>query len=95
MKPPFIVVVSVALAAPVLAQPASGRTDWTKPVTGVNAPVPAASAEDRTLSVTVELISAKANRDGSGPTLPPPCETPVTKAQAAKPPSAPCPLPPR
>lgn len=95
MRPPFIVVASVALAAPVLAQPASGRTDWTKPVTGVDAPVPAASAEDRTLSVTVELTSAKANRDGFGPPLLPPCEPPVTNTEAAKPPPAPCPLPPR
>lgn len=90
MKSLLALAASFALAAPVLAQPPTSRTDWTKPVTGVDAPVQATSAEDRTLAVTVELVSTKAGRHDAGPPKPPPCEPPVskTKAGALPPPCA-------
>ncbi len=87
MKLSLVLAASFALAAPVLAQPPSGRTDWTKPVTGVDAPVVTTSAEDRTLAVTVELISTKASPNDAGPPKPPPCEPPAMKSsEAALPP---------
>ncbi|MFT3723828.1 MAG: hypothetical protein QM773_09600 [Hyphomonadaceae bacterium] len=78
-------------------QGVSRKTDWSKPVTGVDGLVlPAASStEEVTLPVIVVTQDQTAQRAADDTPLPPPCEPPVTKANSAKPPPAPCPLPPR
>ena len=78
-------------------QRTTAGADWSKPVIGVDGPVPpaVASREELTVPLIVVAQDQAAHRAAGDTPLPPPCEPPVTKSQAAKPPPAPCPPPPR
>lgn len=95
------------VTAPALAQPPSGRIDWTKPVIGVDGPETLRRAFEKEQALPIEVYSADELVAAASPSvqefiqslstpLPPPCETPVANSPAAKPPApAPCPAPPR
>jgi hypothetical protein len=89
--------IAALTAAPALAQP---PTDWTKPVTGVDAPATAAPETAETIIMIADsytkhfepividpVITPAADRP-----LPPPCEPPLPRSPAS-PPGPPSPEP--
>jgi|APLow6443716910_1056828.scaffolds.fasta_scaffold147260_2 hypothetical protein len=80
--------IAALAAAPALAQP---PTDWTKPVTGVDAP---AAPVKQTIVQKVDLALVAGEADLAATPLPPPCEPPLPRAPAEPPgPPAPAPAP--
>ncbi len=87
------------VATPALAQP---PTDWSKPVTGVDAPPAAANKTTETYVIIadsfqnpVQPITIESIVNADGTPLPPPCEAPPARSPETPPgppahPPAPC-----
>ncbi len=95
-------VVALLAAAPALAQPPSAGVDWSKAVTGVDAP---AARTPETIEITLDLIYEGPvqkppliapivieNPEAAATPLPPPCEPPLSRTPT-EPPEPPLPSP--